>query len=230
MQHGKWSGRRAYSGQMPGYDAIVIGTGQSGPPLAVRLANAGRKVAIIERHLFGGTCVNTGCIPTKTLVASARVAHQVRRAGEFGVNTGEVSVDMRRVKARKDEIQRPSQEGAESRLREQKKLDVYKGQARFESSHVVAVGDDRLSAEQIFINVGGRAIVPPMPGIDRISYYTNSSLIGVDFLPEHLIVVGGSYIGLEFGQMYRRFGSRVTILQRAPHLVPREDEDISNAI
>lgn len=212
------------------YDAIVIGTGQSGPFLAIRLAQAGRKVAIIERHLFGGTCVNTGCIPTKTLVASARVAHQVRRAGEFGVNTGEVSVDMRRVKARKDEIQRPSQEGAESRLREQKNCDVYKGQARFEASHVVAVNDDRLTAEQIFINVGGRAIVPEMPGIDQVPYLTNSSMMDVDFLPEHLIVVGGSYIGLEFGQMYRRFGSKVTILQRDARLVPREDEDVSAAI
>ena len=212
------------------YDSIVIGTGQSGPFLAQRLAQLGRKVAIIERGLFGGTCVNTGCIPTKTLVASARVAYMARRAAEFGVGTGAVSVDMKKVKARKDEIQRPSQEGAESRLREQKNLDVYKGQARFESSHVVAVGDDRLTAEQIFINVGGRAIVPPMPGIDQISYYTNSSIMGVDFLPEHLIVVGGSYIGLEFGQMYRRFGSKVTILQRAPHLVPREDEDVSEAI
>ncbi len=212
------------------YDAIVIGTGQAGPFLAIRLAQLGRKVAIIERGLFGGTCVNTGCIPTKTLVASARVAYMARRAAEFGVNTGAVSVDMKKVKARKDEIQRPSQLGAESRLREEKNLDVYKGQARFESSHVVAVGDDRLTAEQIFIDVGGRAIVPPMPGLDQISYFTNSSMMGVDFLPEHLIVVGGSYIGMEFGQMYRRFGSKVTILQRAPRLVPREDEDISKAI
>jgi pyruvate/2-oxoglutarate dehydrogenase complex dihydrolipoamide dehydrogenase (E3) component len=212
------------------YDAIVIGTGQSGPFLAIRLAQAGRKVAIIERHLFGGTCVNTGCIPTKTLVASARIAHQARRAAEFGVSTGEVSVDMRKVKARKDEIQRPSQEGAETRLREQKNCDVYKGQAHFESPHVVVVNDDRLTAEQVFINVGGRAIVPEMPGIDQVRYLTNSSMMDVEFLPEHLIVVGGSYIGLEFGQMYRRFGSKVTVLQRAPRLVPREDEDVSDAI
>jgi pyruvate/2-oxoglutarate dehydrogenase complex dihydrolipoamide dehydrogenase (E3) component len=212
------------------YDAIVIGTGQSGPFLAMRLAQAGRKVAIIERHLFGGTCVNTGCIPTKTLVASARVAYMARRAAEFGVNTGTVSVDMKKVKARKDEIQRPSQKGAESRLREQKNLDVYKGQAAFESSHVVTVGDDRLTAGKIFINVGGRAIVPQMPGLEQISYFNNSSIMDVDFLPEHLIVVGGSYIGLEFGQMYRRFGSKVTILQRDPRLVPREDDDISEAI
>jgi pyruvate/2-oxoglutarate dehydrogenase complex dihydrolipoamide dehydrogenase (E3) component len=212
------------------YDAIIIGTGQAGPSLAVRIAQAGHRVAIIERHLFGGTCVNTGCIPTKTLVASARVAYIARRAAEFGVRTGAISVDMQKVKARKDEIQRPSQEGVESRLREQPNCDVYKGQARFESSQVVAVGDDRLTSDQIFINVGGRAIVPQMPGLDQITYLTNSSMMGVDFLPEHLIVVGGSYVGLEFAQMYRRFGSSVTILQRAPHLLPREDQDISEAI
>jgi pyruvate/2-oxoglutarate dehydrogenase complex dihydrolipoamide dehydrogenase (E3) component len=212
------------------YDAIIIGTGQAGPFLAIKMAQAGHKVAIIERHLFGGTCVNTGCIPTKTLVASARAAYVARRAAEFGVNTGAVSVDMKKVKARKDSIQRPSQEGAESRLRAEPNIDVYKGQARFGSSHMVAVGDDRLTSDQIFIDVGGRAITPSMPGLEQIQYFDNSSMMGVDFLPEHLIVVGGSYIGLEFGQMYRRFGSKVTILQRAPRLVPREDEDISDAI
>jgi pyruvate/2-oxoglutarate dehydrogenase complex dihydrolipoamide dehydrogenase (E3) component len=213
------------------YDAIIIGTGQSGPFLAIRLAKAGRKVAIIERGLFGGTCINTGCIPTKTLVASAELAHVARRAAEFGVLTGgEVTVDMKKVKARKDEIQRPSQEGAEKRLREQPNCEVYKGHARFESGHVVAVGEDRLTSEQIFINVGGRASIPPIPGLDQVPYWTNSSMMGVDFLPEHLIIIGGSYIGLEFGQMYRRFGSKVTILQREAHLIPREDEDISDAI
>lgn len=212
------------------YDAIIIGTGQSGPFLAIKMAKAGRKVAVIERGMFGGTCVNTGCIPTKTLVASARVAYMARRAAEFGVNTGAISVDMKAVKARKDKIQRPSQEGAESRLRAEPNINVYKGQASFVSANVVAVGDEHLTSEQIFINVGGRAIVPPMPGLEQITYYINSSLMGVDFLPEHLIVVGGSYIGLEFGQMYRRFGSKVTILQRAPRLVPKEDEDVSSAI
>ena len=215
---------------MKSYDAIVIGTGQSGPFLAIRLAKAGRKVAIIERHLFGGTCVNTGCIPTKTLVASARVAYVARRAAEFGVNVGPVAVDMKKVKARKDEIQRPSQVGAEQRLREQPNCDVYKGQARFESAHVIAVGDDRLTSEQIFIDVGGRATIPPIRGLDQVPYLDNSSMMGVDFLPEHLIVVGGSYIGLEFAQMYRRFGSKVTILQREPRLIPREDEEISAEI
>lgn len=213
------------------YDAIIIGTGQAGPFLAIRMAKLGRKVAIIERGRFGGTCVNTGCIPTKTLVASAEVAHVARRAAEFGVLTGgEVTVDMKKVKARKDAIQRPSQEGAEKRLREQPNCDVYKGQARFESAHVVAVGDDRLTSEQIFINVGGRASVPSVQGIDHVPYWNNSSMMGVDFLPEHLIVIGGSYIGLEFGQMYRRFGSQVTILQRESRLVPREDEDVSDTI
>ena len=212
------------------YDAIIIGTGQAGPFLAIQMAKAGHKVAIIERHLFGGTCVNTGCIPTKTLVASARVAYMARRAAEFGVNTGAITVDMQAVKARKDRIQKPSKDGAESRLREQPNIDVYKGQASFEAPHVVAVGDDRLASDQIFINVGGRAVVPAMPGLDQITYYTNSSMMDVDFLPEHLIVVGGSYIGLEFGQMYRRFGSKVTVLQRAGRLVPREDEDVSAAI
>ncbi len=208
------------------YDAIVIGTGQSGPFLAIRMAKAGHKVAIIERHRFGGTCVNTGCIPTKTLVASARTAYVARRAAEFGVNVGPVTVDMKRVKARKDEIQRPSQEGAEKRLRDEPNIDVYKGQARFEDSHTVAVGDDRLTSDKIFINVGGRAIIPPIKGLDQVPYLDNSSMMGVDFLPEHLIVIGGSYIGLEFAQMYRRFGSKVTILQRENRLIPREDEEI----
>jgi pyruvate/2-oxoglutarate dehydrogenase complex dihydrolipoamide dehydrogenase (E3) component len=208
------------------YDAIVIGTGQSGPFLAIRMAKAGYRVAIIERGLFGGTCVNTGCIPTKALVASARAAYVARRGADFGVNVGPVTVDMKRVKARKDEIQRPSQEGAEKRLREQPNIDVYEGQARFDESHIVVVGDDRLTAEKIFINVGGRASIPPIRGLDQVPYFDNSSMMHVDFLPEHLIVVGGSYIGLEFAQMYHRFGSKVTVLQREDRLIPREDEDI----
>jgi pyruvate/2-oxoglutarate dehydrogenase complex dihydrolipoamide dehydrogenase (E3) component len=212
------------------YDAIIIGTGQSGPFLAQRLAGAGWKVAICERYKFGGTCVNSGCIPTKTLVASAYAAYLARRAADYGVVTGPVSVDMKRVKARKDKVQAPSQQGVEQGLRTLKNCDVYTRHARFESASTLSVGDDVLEAEQIFINVGGRAVVSAMPGLDQIQYFTNSSMVDVDFLPKHLIVVGGSYVGLEFGQMYRRFGSEVTILQRASHLVPREDEDISNAI
>ena len=213
------------------FDAIIIGTGQAGPSLAGRLAAAGMKVAIIERKLFGGTCVNTGCIPTKTMVASAYAAHLARRAAEFGVDTGgSVSVDMKRVKARKDEISGKSRTGVESWLKEMKNCTVYEGHARFESSGEVSVGDYRLTADKIFINVGGRARVPELPGLDQVEYLTNSSMMAVDFLPRHLIVVGGSYVGLEFGQMFRRFGSEVTILEMGPRLVSREDEDVSAAI
>jgi len=216
------------------YDAIIIGTGQAGPPLARRLAAAGQRVAIIERNLFGGTCVNTGCIPTKTMVASAYAAHMVRRAAEFGVGAGmPVNVDMKRVKARKDGISAKSRDGLESSLKSLENGTVYQGHARFESPTEISVGGAepvRLSAKRIFVNVGGRAIVPPMPGLDRIDYLTNSSMMQVDFLPRHLIVVGGSYIGLEFGQMFRRFGSEVTIIEMGPRLIHREDEDVSAAM
>ena len=213
------------------YDAIVIGTGQAGPSLARRLAGAGRKVAIIERKLFGGTCVNTGCIPTKTMVASAYAAYVARRAADYGVDIdGAVSVDMKRVKARKDEISAKSRDGLETSLGSLENATVYRGHARFNSSTEISVGDERLSAPQIFINVGGRAVVPDMPGVQDIPYLTNSSMMQVDFLPRHLIVVGGSYVGLEFGQMFRRFGSEVTVLEMGPRLVRREDEDISASI
>ena len=213
------------------YDAIIIGTGQAGPSLAARLANAGRKVAVIERKLFGGTCVNTGCIPTKTMVASAYAAHLARRAADFGVVTpGDVRVDMKRVKARKDEISGKSRTGVEGWLKHLENCTVYEGHARFESASVVRVGDALLTAPQIFINVGGRATVPQMPGLDQIRYLTNSSMMEVDILPRHLIVVGGSYIGLEFAQMFRRFGSEVTIIEKSARLIPREDEDISACI
>ena len=213
------------------YDAIIIGTGQAGPPLARRLAGAGMKVAIIERRLFGGTCVNTGCIPTKTMVASAYAAHMARRAAEFGVETpGSVSVDMKRVKARKDAISGQSRVGVESSLRKLENCSVYQGHARFESPREVSVGSERLTAERIFINVGARAVVPSMRGLDQVPYLTNSSLLDVDFLPGHLIIVGGSYVGLEFAQMFRRFGSEVTIIEMGSRLAHREDEDVSAAI
>ena len=213
------------------YDAIIIGTGQAGPFLAVRLAEAGMKVAIIERGLFGGTCVNTGCIPTKTMVASAYAARMARRAAEYGVGIeGEIRVDMKKVKARKDAIQAPNRAGIETMLRGAENCAVYTGHARLESAREVSVGGERLSAPRIFINVGGRAVVPAMPGIDQVPYLTNSSMMGVDFLPRHLAIVGGSYIGLEFGQMFRRFGSEVTIIEMAPRLIQREDEDVSAAI
>jgi pyruvate/2-oxoglutarate dehydrogenase complex dihydrolipoamide dehydrogenase (E3) component len=212
------------------FDAIIIGTGQAGPSLAVRLAGAGMKVAIIERKLFGGTCVNTGCIPTKTLVASAYAAHMTRRAADFGVEAGPVTVDMKRVKARKDAISAKSRTGVEGMLRSTKNVTVYQGSARFESAREVSIGAARLTADRIFINVGGRAVIPDLPGLADVSYLTNSSMMGVDFLPRHLVIVGGSYVGLEFAQMYRRFGSEVTIVEMGPRLVHREDEDVSKAI
>jgi pyruvate/2-oxoglutarate dehydrogenase complex dihydrolipoamide dehydrogenase (E3) component len=213
------------------YDALIIGAGQAGPPLAGRLTAAGMSVAVIERNLFGGTCVNTGCIPTKTLVASAYAAHLARRGAEYGVRTdGAVAVDMKTVKARKDMISTRSRKGVESWLEGMERCTVYRGHARFLSPREVEVGRDRLRAERIFINVGGRANYPDMPGIDRVAPLTNTSMLALDTLPRHLVVVGGSYIGLEFGQMYRRFGSAVTIVERAPRLIAREDEAVSAAI
>jgi pyruvate/2-oxoglutarate dehydrogenase complex dihydrolipoamide dehydrogenase (E3) component len=213
------------------YDAIVIGTGQAGPPLARRLAAVGMTVAVIERGVFGGTCVNTGCIPTKTLVASAHAAHIVRRAGEFGVGLeGPVHVDMPRVKARKDRISGQSRVGVEQSLRSLANSTVYQGHGRFVAPHEVRVGDAVLAAERVFINVGGRASVPILPGLDQVPYLTNSSMMALDFVPHHLVIVGGSYVGLEFAQIYRRFGSEVTVVEMAPRLVHREDPDVSAAI
>jgi pyruvate/2-oxoglutarate dehydrogenase complex dihydrolipoamide dehydrogenase (E3) component len=212
------------------YDAIVIGTGQAGPYVTSRLAGAGLKVAIVERNLVGGTCVNTGCIPTKTMVASAYAARMAARAAEYGVDVGPFSVDMKRVKARKDAVSGASRTGLEDWLQGMENCTVYRGHARFESAHEVRVGEERLRADRIFLNVGGRASVPDMPGIGEIEFLTNSSMMAVDFLPKHLIVVGGSYIGLEFAQMFRRFGSEVTILEMGPRLIAREDEDVSAAI
>jgi pyruvate/2-oxoglutarate dehydrogenase complex dihydrolipoamide dehydrogenase (E3) component len=212
------------------YDAIIIGTGQAGPFLAQRLSTAGMKVAIIERGLFGGTCVNTGCIPTKTMVASAYAAHMVRRAAEFGVDTGSMAVDMKRVKARKDAVSLQSRTGLEGWLTKMENCTVYRGHARFESQREVSVGAERLTAERIFVNVGGRAVIPHWTGLEQVQYFTNSTAMGIDFLPGHLIIVGGSYVGLEFGQMFRRFGSEVTIIEMGERLIHREDEDISSAI
>jgi pyruvate/2-oxoglutarate dehydrogenase complex dihydrolipoamide dehydrogenase (E3) component len=213
------------------YDALIIGAGQAGPPLAGRLSAAGMSVAVIERKLFGGTCVNTGCIPTKTLVASAYAAHLARRAAEYGVSTeGAVAVDMKTVKARKDMISTRARKGVESWLEGMERCTVYRGHARFLSPHEVDVGGERLTAKRIFINVGGRANYPDLPGIDRVAPLTNTSMLALDTLPRHLVVVGGSYIGLEFGQMYRRFGSAVTVVEKAPRLIAREDEAVSAAI
>ncbi|HTV57456.1 MAG TPA: FAD-containing oxidoreductase [Verrucomicrobiae bacterium] len=210
------------------FDAIVIGSGQSGPFLAVRLATAGQRVALIERHLIGGTCVNTGCIPTKTLVASAYNAYMVSRAADFGVLVdGKARVDMKRVKARKDEISEKSRTGLESWLKGTPNCTLYRGHARFESQKEVSVGGESLSAPQIFINVGGRAAIPPMPGVANTPYLTNSTLLDLEVLPRHLVIVGGGYVGMEFGQIFRRFGSEVTIIEKAARLIAHEDEDVS---
>jgi pyruvate/2-oxoglutarate dehydrogenase complex dihydrolipoamide dehydrogenase (E3) component len=213
------------------FDAIIIGTGQAGPALAARLSNAGMKVAIIERKRFGGTCVNTGCIPTKALVASAYAAHLARRAADYGVTIGAaVEVDMRRVKARKDEIAGRASRDVENWLKALANCTVLDGHARFESPDCVRVNAELFGADRIFINVGARALVPPMTGLDQVNYLTNTGMMEIDFLPEHLIVIGGSYVGLEFGQMYRRFGSRVTIAEKGPRLIAREDEDVSQGV
>jgi pyruvate/2-oxoglutarate dehydrogenase complex dihydrolipoamide dehydrogenase (E3) component len=212
------------------FDAIVLGAGQAGPPLAVELANAGQKVALVERKDFGGTCVNTGCIPTKTLLANARVAHLARHAGDYGVSTGAVTVDMKKVKARKDAVSGASRDGVETWLRSTPNCSVYAGHARFVDNRVIELDGKRLTADRIFINVGGRAAIPRIDGLETVPYLTNSSMMEIDFLPEHLVIVGGSYVAIEFAQMYRRFGSRVTILQRGPRLVTREDEDVSKAM
>jgi pyruvate/2-oxoglutarate dehydrogenase complex dihydrolipoamide dehydrogenase (E3) component len=216
---------------MPSYDAIIIGTGQAGPALTRRLAAAGWNVAIMERKLFGGTCVNTGCTPTKTLVASAYAAHVARRAADYGVKIeGAINVDMKAVKARKDAVVAPSHNGVERSLKTLKGCTVYEGHARFTAEKKVVVNGIELTADRIFINVGARALVPPIPGLEQVSYLTNSSMMDIDFLPPHLVILGGSYIGLEFAQMYRRFGSKVTLIEQAPRLIAREDEDVSQAI
>jgi pyruvate/2-oxoglutarate dehydrogenase complex dihydrolipoamide dehydrogenase (E3) component len=213
------------------FDAIIIGTGQAGPSLAQRMTGEGMKVAIIERKLFGGTCVNVGCIPTKALVASARAAYMARRGADFGVSIdGAIKVDMAKVKARKDGIVAQSSTGVTNWLKNMDNLTVIEGHGRLESANSVRVDDRLLQADRIVLNVGGRAVVPDMPGVADVDYLINSSIMDVDFLPEHLIVIGGSYIGLEFAQMYRRFGSRVTVIEMGPRLIGREDEEISDAV
>jgi pyruvate/2-oxoglutarate dehydrogenase complex dihydrolipoamide dehydrogenase (E3) component len=212
------------------FDAIIIGAGQAGPSLADRLTRAGMTVALIERKLFGGTCVNTGCTPTKTLVASAYAAHLARRGREYGVILGPIKIDMARVKARADDVSANSRGSVEKWLRGMPGCTVIHDQARFEGPDEIRVGEELLTAPRIFINVGGRAAVPEMPGISEVPYLTNSSILALDRVPEHLVVVGGSYIGLEFAQMYRRFGADVTVVEKGPRLTAREDEDVSEAI
>jgi pyruvate/2-oxoglutarate dehydrogenase complex dihydrolipoamide dehydrogenase (E3) component len=212
------------------YDAIIIGAGQAGPPLAGRLTAAGQSVAVIERKLVGGTCVNYGCIPTKTLVASAHTAHTARRAADYGITTGDVTVDMARVKARKDKISQDDRHGLESWLEGMDGCTLIRGHARFEGPRAIRVDDQLLEADRVFLNVGGRATVPDIPGLSDVDYLTNVGILDLDVLPEHLVIVGASYIGLEFAQMYRRFGARVSVVERGPRVTSREDEDVSAAI
>ncbi|MEA2175376.1 MAG: hypothetical protein QOD00_2968 [Blastocatellia bacterium] len=216
---------------MKEFDAIIIGAGQAGPALAGRLTNAGMTVAFVERKFFGGTCVNTGCTPTKTLVASAYAAHLARRAADYGVLLeGSVNVDMKRVKARADAVVADSRNGVEQWLRGMAGCTVVEGHARFEAANLVRVGADLLTAPRVFVNVGGRASVPDIPGVDEVPFLNNRSMLELDHLPEHLVVVGGSYVGLEFAQMYRRFGAEVTVVEMSPRLISREDEEISEEI
>jgi pyruvate/2-oxoglutarate dehydrogenase complex dihydrolipoamide dehydrogenase (E3) component len=212
------------------FDAIIVGAGQAGPPLAGRLTSAGQRVAIIERKLIGGTCVNNGCIPTKTLVASAHAARLARRGAEYGVGTGAISVDMAKVKARKDDIMLTDRKGVESWLDGMDGCTVFRGHARFEDPHTVKVNGDLLHADRIFLNVGGRAVVPDIPGLSDVEFLTNVSILELDTLPPHLVIVGGGYIALEFAQMYRRFGARVTVVEKGPRLASREDEDVSATV
>jgi pyruvate/2-oxoglutarate dehydrogenase complex dihydrolipoamide dehydrogenase (E3) component len=216
---------------MEQFDALIIGAGQAGPPLAGRLTAAGQRVALIERKLIGGTCVNTGCMPTKTLVASAYAAHMARRAGEYGVELGaQVRIDMRKVQQRAATVTLNARHGLEQWLGQMPNCTLVRGHARFETAMQLRVGERAFSAPRIFINVGARAIVPDIPGLAAVPHLTNTSIVALDRVPEHLLILGGSYIGLEFAQMYRRFGSAVSVIERSVRLAPREDPDISQAI
>jgi len=213
------------------FDAIVIGAGQAGPALAGRLTGAGMSVGVIERKFFGGTCVNTGCMPTKTLVASARAAHVARRAADYGVVLpGPVGIDMPRVRERARTVTLNARSGLEAWVAGMERCQVFRGQAAFVGPHEIAVGDERLTAPRIFINVGGRAVVPEMPGVHDVPHLDNTSILELDAVPRHLVVVGGSYIGLEFAQMYRRFGAEVTVVEKSARLIGREDPEVSDAI
>jgi pyruvate/2-oxoglutarate dehydrogenase complex dihydrolipoamide dehydrogenase (E3) component len=218
------------AGESTKFDAIIVGAGQAGPPLAGRLTEAGQTVAVIERKLVGGTCVNYGCIPTKTLVASAHAAHVARRGAEFGIGTGDVTVDMAKVKARKDKVMLDDRHGVESWLEGMAGCTLIRGHARFEGPHTIRVDDQLLAADKIFLNVGGRAVVPDIPGLSDVDFLTNVGILDLATLPEHLVIVGGSYIALEFAQMYRRFGARVSVVEKGPRLTAREDEDVSAAV
>ncbi len=216
------------------YDAVVVGAGQGGGPLASALAQSGRRTALIEREHVGGTCINEGCTPTKTMVASARAAHLARRATDYGVESGPVHVDMAAVRQRKRAVVASFRSGSERRIDETPRLDLVRGDARFTGPKALRVDfpDGRLdlTADQIFLDVGTRPAPPPLPGLDRVAALDSTSIMELDVVPEHLLVLGGGYVGLEFSQMFRRFGSRVTVVQRGQRLLGREDDDVADAI
>jgi pyruvate/2-oxoglutarate dehydrogenase complex dihydrolipoamide dehydrogenase (E3) component len=212
------------------YDAIVIGSGQGGNPLAHKLADQDWRVALIERDHLGGSCVNYGCTPTKTMLASARIAHYARRAADFGLETGEVQVKLGQVVARKNRIVQQWREGQERHVATRPSLDLYRGEGRFTAAHVVAVDGISLSADHIFINTGLRPRIPDIPGLNEVDYFTNRNIMDLTEVPEHLVVLGGNYVGLEFGQMFRRFGSRVSIIEMNDQITPREDVDVAHAL
>jgi pyruvate/2-oxoglutarate dehydrogenase complex dihydrolipoamide dehydrogenase (E3) component len=212
------------------YDAIIIGSGQAGNPLAHKLADLGQRVALIEKEHLGGSCVNYGCTPTKTMVASARIAHYARRAADFGVSTGPVQVDLAQVVARKNEVVQQWRSGQEKQVAQRPTLDLYRGHGRFTGPHTIVVNEESLSADRIFINTGTRPRLPDLPGLDKIDYLTNRTILDLIDLPDHLIILGGGYIGLEFGQMFHRFGSRVTIIETGEQLIDREDADVATAL
>jgi pyruvate/2-oxoglutarate dehydrogenase complex dihydrolipoamide dehydrogenase (E3) component len=212
------------------YDDIVIGAGQSGGPLSSALARAGRRTAIVEREHVGGTCINEGCTPTKTMVASARVAYLAKRGADYGVKTGPITIDMVQVRKRKRDIVDSFRSGSEQQIVSTPGLDLVRGEARFVGPKTIQVGDDQLTADRFFINVGARPSRPSIPGLDSVPTLNSTSIMELDSVPEHLLVLGGGYVGLEFGQMFRRFGSEVTIVQRGPRLLGREDADVADAV
>jgi dihydrolipoamide dehydrogenase len=215
---------------MPKYDAIVIGSGQAGNPLSQKLADQGWSVALVEKAELGGTCINTGCTPTKTMVASAQVAHYARHSEQWGVRASQVSVDLPKVVARKTEIVKQWRSGIEKKVRDRKNLHLYRGQAQFTGPHSIRAGEDVLESQRIFINSGARPSIPAIEGLNKVDFLTNASIMELRELPEHLLVIGGGYIGLEFGQMFRRFGSQVTIIHQGDHILPREDTDVTDEL
>ncbi|MFY9559814.1 MAG: mercuric reductase [Terriglobales bacterium] len=209
------------------YDAIIIGTGQAGSPLAFALADHGWTVALVEKGNLGGTCINTGCTPTKTMVHRAQVAHYARNAARWGVLAREVGVDLPKIVAQKNQVVQGSRDGQQKNIDRRPNVRLYRGKAQFTGPHQIKVGDEALESQRIFINTGGRAAIPPIPGLDTIRYLTNESIMDLTALPEHLVVLGGGYIGLEFGQMFARFGSRVTVIHSSGQIVPREDPEVA---